>query len=349
MLSDQLFMSTVLFMMFMASLAMTYYLSHSQSKLRVLDRPNSRSLHTRPTPRTGGLAIYAALLSGILYNYFIYGQTSFLTWYGLSATVLAIVAFVDDLYDLSVSVRLIAQVVIAGYIVSKGMVLCAISPPGVQWTLADWLSIVTTVIYIIWTINWYNFMDGMDGFAGGMSVIGFGAYAVLAYVRDDSLLLFMSLSLVVSTAGFLYYNLPPAKIFMGDVGSYLLGFSVAVLSLYAHNEGVIPVWLSIIIFSPFIIDASLTLIKRIYRREKFWQPHQSHYFQILIRSGWGHTKTVLAGYALMLTVSLCAIFIADAGVSVQIIVSSFLLIAYMVIIFLIETRFARHLSLEETS
>jgi len=269
-------------------------------------------------------------------------------WYGLSATILAIVAFADDISDLSVSIRLAVQTAIAGYIISKGIILSAISLPGGHWVIAGWLSIVTTAIYIIWTINLYNFMDGMDGFAGGMSVIGFSTYAVLSYIKGDSLLLFISLSLVVSTAGFLCYNLPPAKVFMGDVGSYLLGFSVAVLSLYAHNESVIPIWLSVIIFSPFMIDASLTLIKRIYRREKFWQPHNNHYYQILIRSGLRRTKILLVGYATMLTVSLCAILIFDAEVFVQLIVSLLLLIAYMVIIFLIETKFARHLAIEET-
>ncbi len=313
-----------------------------------MDEPNSRSLHTTPTPRTGGLAIYITVLSGIFCNYFMYDQASLLILYGLLATMLTIVAFADDLYDLSALIRLIVHVVVAGYIVWKGMVLSVISFPGIQWALADWLSIMVTIIYIVWIINLYNFMDGMDGLAGGMSVIGFGTYAVLSYIKGDDLLLFMSLGLTVSTAGFLRYNLPPAKIFMGDVGSCLLGFSVAILSLYAHNEDVIPIWLSVIIFSPFIIDASLTLIKRIYRRERFWQAHKSHYFQITVRSGWGHTKTVLAEYIIMLTVSLCAIFIIDAEVSVQIIVFSLLLMAYMMIIFLIETKLIKYLRTEET-
>lgn len=347
MLSDPPSMAAILFMMFMGALIITRYLSRRQSRLRILDEPSDRSLHTVPTPRTGGLAIYVSMLSGILYNYFMHGQMPFLMLYGLLATVLMIVALADDLYDLSVFIRLVVHLTVAACVAWKGILLSAISLPGIEWALADWLSIMVTVIYIVWIINLYNFMDGMDGFAGGMAVIGFGTYAVLAHMESNSLLFFMSLSLAASTAGFLYYNLPPAKIFMGDTGSCVLGFSVAVLSLYAHNEDVIPIWLSAVIFSPFIIDASLTLIRRIYRRKKFWRAHKSHYYQIMVRSGWGHRKTVFAEYIIMLIVSLCAIFMVDAAVSVQIAVFSFLFIAYAMIVFLIETRFIKHLNTEK--
>ena len=157
-------------------------------------------------------------------------------------------------------------------------------------------------------INLYNFMDGMDGFAGGMAVSGFGAFAILGWMAGHDA--FMAINLVISAAaaGFLIFNFPPARIFMGDIGSSVLGLLAASLSLWGARDGVFPFWIAVLVFSPFIVDATVTLIRRLLRREKIWQAHKTHYYQTLVQAGWGHRKTVLLEYAIMLGCGVTALW-----------------------------------------
>ena len=157
----------------------------------------------------------------------------------------------------------------------------------------------------MWMINLYNFMDGMDGFAGGMTVIGFGTLAVIGV--EHQLFMTMNLLVVSATCGFLLFNFPPAKIFMGDVGSSSLGFLAAGFSLWGNYEGIFPLWIALLIFSPFIVDATVTLLHRLFRGEKVWQAHKFHYYQRLVELGWGHKRTVLWEYVLMGACSISAL------------------------------------------
>jgi len=154
------------------------------------------------------------------------------------------------------------------------------------------------LLFVTWAINLYNFMDGMDGFAGGMAVIGFSTLAWLGRVDEP----FMNVCLIVAAAnaGFLIHNFPPAKIFMGDTGSTALGFLVAACSLWGSKSGLFPFWVAILVFSPFIVDATATLLRRLLRGERVWEAHRTHYYQRLVLLGWGHRRTVLAEYGLML-------------------------------------------------
>jgi UDP-N-acetylmuramyl pentapeptide phosphotransferase/UDP-N-acetylglucosamine-1-phosphate transferase len=147
-------------------------------------------------------------------------------------------------------------------------------------------------------INLYNFMDGMDGFAGGMTLIGFSTLAWLG--RADATFTDVCLIVAAASAGFLIHNFPPAKIFMGDTGSTALGFLTAACTLWGSKANLFPLWIAILVFSPFIVDATVTLLRRLLRGEKVWQAHRSHYYQRLVLLGWGHRKTVLAEYVLML-------------------------------------------------
>ncbi|MBF0440174.1 MAG: hypothetical protein HQL93_13790, partial [Magnetococcales bacterium] len=118
-----------------------------------------------------------------------------------------------------------------------------------------------------------------------------------------------ALILAAANAGFLVNNFPPAKIFMGDVGSVPMGFMAAALSLWALRDGLFDLWVPVLIFSPFIVDATVTVIKRTLLGEKFWMPHRSHYYQRLVLSGWSHQKTVLCEYILMVSCGLTATFL----------------------------------------
>jgi UDP-N-acetylmuramyl pentapeptide phosphotransferase/UDP-N-acetylglucosamine-1-phosphate transferase len=173
-------------------------------------------------------------------------------------------------------------------------------------------------------------MDGMDGFAGGMAVVGFGTFALLGLTADQPL--FAALSLVVSGAvgGFLVFNFPPARIFMGDTGSSALGLAAAGFSSWGAQLNVFPFWISILVFSPFIVDASVTLLRRSLRKEKIWQAHRTHYYQRLVQLGCGHRNTVLGEYVVILGCAATAIAVVGRGTACEVVAAVSWAIFYVV-------------------
>ena len=253
-----------------------------------LDAPNHRSLHTTLTPRTGGLAI----MLGALIAFAMLGEL--LTWIAVVAGFM-LVSLLDDVRGLQVRWRLAIQ-----------LLLCV----GFVWFFMlgqPWWVLLFAVPALAWITNLYNFMDGSDGLAGGMAVFGFGAYALASYMVGNVQVALMCGAIATSSLAFLLFNFYPAKIFMGDAGSIPLGFLAGAVAVYGWQQGVWPMWFPALIFSPFIADATVTLLKRVLRREKVWQAHREHYYQRLIQMGWGHKKTALAEYLLMLSIAICAL------------------------------------------
>jgi UDP-N-acetylmuramyl pentapeptide phosphotransferase/UDP-N-acetylglucosamine-1-phosphate transferase len=292
---------------FIVSALLTQRFCDPASRFHLLDHPNERSLHTRPTPRSGGVAIFVAL--GVAIGFWGSGAEPASLLYGLGAgaVFVAALSFLDDRKGLSVGLRLPGHLLAATFLVIAGLYLPEFSLPGLVWDWPDWLGMLLSLLFLVWMINLYNFMDGMDGFAAGMSVIGFGVFALLGYLAGNPAFLTLNLVIVAAAAGFLLFNFPPARIFMGDTGSSLLGLLAGGLSIYGAREGVFPFWVALLIFSPFIVDATVTLLRRLTRGERIWQAHKSHYYQRLVQSGWGHRKTVLYEYALMLACGLSAL------------------------------------------
>jgi len=255
---------------------------------RILDHPNERSLHQRPVPRTGGIGVTAGIAVGAV-------LISPAAWWPLwlGAAVLVGISFLEDLTGLPIWGRLIAHFLAAGALVVGLMV------QGLEW---GWAAVV--MVPVVWMINLYNFMDGMNGLAGGMALFGFGFLALLSWFGDYHPLMLVTLSIAASAGAFLLFNFDPAKIFLGDAGSTTLGFLAAGLGLIGWQSGTWSLGVPLLVFSPFIVDASVTLTRRMARGEKFWQAHRSHYYQRLALAGWGHRKTALAEYGLM---TLCGI------------------------------------------
>jgi UDP-N-acetylmuramyl pentapeptide phosphotransferase/UDP-N-acetylglucosamine-1-phosphate transferase len=254
----------------------------------LLDEPNERSLHQRPVPRTGGLAI----VTGVL------GATALASTPGgltLGMLALAVVSVLDDWRSLSQAVRLVVHLAVCS-------AFCAVAVPGLPWT---WLAVAA--LGLGWMANLYNFMDGADGLAGGMAVIGFGFFAAAAMLGGDSVLAWTCASIAAAAGAFLMANFPPARIFMGDMGSVPLGFLAGAVGLLGWNRGLWPVWFPVIIFAPFVVDASTTLARRAWRRERLWQAHRSHYYQRAVLLGWTHRRTVLIEYLLMVACGSCGL------------------------------------------
>ncbi len=210
-----------------------------------LDRPNARSLHAVPVPRTGGLAIVAGAAVSLL---FIEGreQTPLLIAFALAA-----VSFGDHLFGLPSVLRF------AIHLGGAAAMLMLLDPRP------DLILLVPLLLGSGWLTNLYNFMDGSDELAGGMAVFGFGACAIAAHVHGTESLAILCLVLASSALAFLLFNFHPARIFMGDVGSVPLGFLAAALGVTGWQNGVWPLWFPLLVFSPFVMDASLTLGKRL--------------------------------------------------------------------------------------
>ena len=245
-----------------------------------LDRPNPRSLHAQPMPRSGG----AAIMAGTLAAFALLAAPIAIVG---PALLLACVSLADDWRGLPIPIRLVAHAAAAAAFVWLAL-----------GTLPWWLQLAAALA-VMWMTNLYNFMDGSDGLAGGMTALGFGFLGFAAYPADDAIGL-AAFCIAATALAFLVFNFHPARIFMGDVGSIPIGFMAAAFGLLGWQRGLWPLWYPAAVFSPFIVDASATLVKRIVCGERFWEPHREHYYQRLVRLGWGHRRTALAEYALML-------------------------------------------------
>ena len=291
---------------------LTGWLAGPGSSIVSLDHPNERSLHRKPTPRTGGVAIMGALYLGVL----IFGVVGWIRsssgesmpvldstgWWILMITgVISIVSLMDDRRGLPIAVRFGVHLLAAALLmIGSGLVLPPIAVPMIGFIKLGWIAAPITILFLIWMANLYNFMDGMDGFAGGMTVIGCGLLGYLGWQAHHPVIPVIATLQSAAAAGFLVHNFPPAKIFMGDVGSVSTGFLVATLIVLGCRDGVFDLWVPLIVFSPFILDATVTLVRRVLHHEKVWEAHRDHFYQRLVLGGWGHRRTVLAEYGVMI-------------------------------------------------
>jgi UDP-N-acetylmuramyl pentapeptide phosphotransferase/UDP-N-acetylglucosamine-1-phosphate transferase len=211
--------------------------------------------------------------------------------------------------DLRPVYRITVHLIAAVAMLANGLTLTELALPGFIWLWPAGFGGIVSVLYIVWMINLYNFMDGMDGFAGGMTVIGFTTLGMLGGMAGDTAYATLALIVAASAGGFLLFNYPPARIFMGDAGSSTLGFLAAFFSLWGASLEIFPFWIAVLVFSPFIIDATVTLFRRLLKGERVWQAHKSHFYQRLVQLGWGHKRTVNAEYLVMILCATLALFL----------------------------------------
>jgi UDP-N-acetylmuramyl pentapeptide phosphotransferase/UDP-N-acetylglucosamine-1-phosphate transferase len=211
------------------------------------------------------------------------------------ALALAALSLADDVRSLPVGVRLGSHLLAA---------------VAVVWYLTapmDAVPFVLLALAVAWITNLYNFMDGSDGLAGGMAVFGFSTYAIVGAVAGNQSILLAGAVVAAAALAFLVFNFHPARIFLGDVGSIPLGFLAAAVGLWGWRYDLWPLWFPLLVFGPFIGDATVTLARRLLRGEKVWQAHREHYYQRIVRLGFGHRAAALIGYAAMLLCGVCAL------------------------------------------
>lgn len=272
--------------LFILSFTLTYLIKNYAIKKSLIDIPNDRSSHSVPTPHGGGIAIAVTWFAGLVYLYFEHQIETSLFYAFMMGTVISIVSYLDDLFELSAKLRLLVQslVAVGGLIALGGLGSINF---GIFSIENQFITNIFAFLLIVWFINLYNFLDGIDGYAGSEAV--FLALAGFLLFGGSHFLV-----LVVAVLGFLVWNWHKAKIFMGDVGSTLLGYNVAIFTLYYANLESSNLWVWGILFGVFWFDATLTLFRRYKNKEKLSQAHRKHAYQRLTQSGWSHDKVVVA-------------------------------------------------------
>jgi len=277
-------------LIFIISFSLTYFVRKWAIHKSILDVPNERSSHSIPTPRVGGIAIAIAWFIGLLYFHFSNEIDKQLFLALLSGMPLAIIGILDDILNLKPGLRFLIQLFSAGLALFflSGLQILDFGLFSIE---SQWLLIPIGLIAIIWAVNLFNFLDGIDGYISTEVIFICIAYFVI--FREN-----ITLILALAVLGFLIWNWPKAKIFMGDVGSTLLGFTIAILAIYYQNETEISIIVSLILTSVFWFDATITLLRRIKNKEKLNEAHRKHAYQRIVQAGFSHQKTVIWALAL---------------------------------------------------
>lgn len=318
-------MILLLIVLFILSYFLTRIVRYYSLKKNIIDIPNSRSSHSVPTPRGGGLAILISWYFGLTCIYLLGIIETKLYLALISGAILAVISFLDDIFDVKPTIRLIVQA--SSVILSTCLLggLDNISVNGVT-IIPSFIITPVAIIGFVWFINLYNFLDGIDGYASIEAI----CISIIFYFLTGDII---NAVIIVSVGGFLVWNWPKAKIFMGDVGSTQLGFILFVLGIYYHDEGQISILWWIILTAPFWFDATYTLFRRWKNKEKLSQAHRKHIYQRLVQSGFSHLKVDIL--LIILNSLLCiSVFVFKNNETIQVIlliiipVSMYLIAAY---------------------
>lgn len=292
-----MFELSVLTAVLLGSWLMTAGATRCAMKYNVQDLPNERSSHTHPTPRGGGVAIAFAFSAGLCILLFFAKEKLSEVSSARLLLVGLLVAFIglwDDLKSVSAKSRIVVHLVSSSMFV--GLLLAGPKLVlGTQEIQSQWLLLPALVVFLVWMINLFNFMDGIDGLGAGEAfVVSLGA-TFLEWLAGGSAGMILLWSLVSCAAlGFLFHNWPPAKIFMGDTGSGFLGFVLAALALVSAQRGSLPLCSSLILFGAFFVDATYTLLNRFWRGERIFEAHRDHAYQHAVQKGWSHARVTSA-------------------------------------------------------
>lgn len=275
------------------ALALTELVRRNAVRLRLVQVPNHRSSHTIPTPAGGGVAIAViATLAGLAAAFFGQGELAIIAGF---AAALALVGYADDVLDISARWRFAIQ-----FLVVAGLVW-VFQPPLPLEPPAAWLAGAALIVIGVWWINLYNFMDGIDGIAGSQAITILGCALWLTHGGDQPQAIWIAV-IIGATAGFLWFNWPPARIFLGDVGSNYLAVVILGIALHSWAAGTVDPASWAILPAAFVTDATVTLLRRMLTGQSWFSAHRSHAYQHLSRR-WGHRPVTLLYLAL--TIAWC--------------------------------------------
>jgi UDP-N-acetylmuramyl pentapeptide phosphotransferase/UDP-N-acetylglucosamine-1-phosphate transferase len=286
-------------MLGLSSLLLSYFgvawLRRYAVRHEIFDIPGERSSHSQPVPRGGGLAIVIVSMIGLMIAWAFHPawpSPVFFT-YLLGSVLISGVSWLDDLRSLPNRIRFSVHTIVSLLLLGGIGYWSTVILPGLGQLNLGWIGIPITFFWIIGLINAYNFMDGIDGIAGGQGVIAGLGWAILGWLSHQYLATVLGLLLVACNLGFLSHNWPPARIFMGDAGSAFLGYTFAALPIIAARDDPRLIFSGILLLWPFIFDTIFTFLRRLLRGEKVFEAHRSHLYQRLVIAGYSHRFVTL--------------------------------------------------------
>jgi len=291
--------------------------------VRVLDMPDQRRAHHRPTPKGGGVGVVLAFLVGIfiLYQFAAFSRIADPYFRGviLASMAIAIVAFIDDLRDWPFTVKLVAQILAAMLAIGSGLYVATVRIPVLGPYDLGWLGPVLTLAWILFATNAMNFIDGLNGLASGVALIACGFLAAIAEGQSGWFVYFSALLLAAGLIGFLPFNFPRARIFMGDVGSQFCGFVLAVLAVAASRFGQVEMSFILVPMLLFgvLFDVAFTLARRVLSGQSVTTPHRSHLYQVAHRAGVSATVVTLVHWGFATFGGLLCLVFLSASVELK--------------------------------
>lgn len=269
----------------------------SRMRELALDLPNHRSLHEKPVPRTGGWALLSGCALALVLSPTVLPVSTF-AGFGLLLSVSA----VDDLRHVSARVRLPV------HLLAVALVVAGLPQPLAWW----WYPLLLAAG--VWVVNLYNFMDGMDGLAGSMTAVGFATLGLICAWRGEGDLAGVCALLVATALVFLRYNWPPANVFMGDAGSTAIGLAAVAVSLFGWQRGAFGPLVPVVVFAPFWLDATVTLLRRMAVGERWWEAHREHFYQrSALRVGVKRTLYRQLGFMMCASILALLLVLLDLG------------------------------------
>lgn len=273
----------------------------------LIDHPNHRSSHVQPTPRGGGVVFCVLFLICLaVLPWFHLAPSDGFKLLGVPALIIAILGFLDDVKGLPAKLRFAIQLAAA-------VLFLYVLKLDFANDLHGWLVAVPAVGFMlillatVWSTNLYNFMDGTDGIASVEAITLYGVGGILLWLQGAYQVAFIAWMLTAGVAGFLVWNWPKAKLFMGDVASSFLGFLVIPFALIGYFEFGLSVFVWFILYLAFTMDATLTLIRRVLNREKIYQAHKLHAYQRLHQAGYTHRQVLYAMVCINVVLASCSL------------------------------------------
>lgn len=277
-----------------------------------VDKPDQRKIHKGIMPRTGGLAIYIAFLIGFIFiSFFTHLSISII----IGATLIVITGLIDDKYQIKPWQKLLGQFAATIIILSDGLFIKFLTVPFLEQSIqiSYWIAIPLSFLWIIGVTNSVNLIDGLDGLASGVSIIAAGAIFVMSIIMNDIQVSLLSIALIGATLGFLFFNFHPAKIFMGDTGSLLLGFLLSVLSIIGFKQvTMVTLIIPMVILAIPIADTAIAIIRRKINKQRIMDADKNHLHHRLLASGFSQRQAVLFIYSLSILFGIGAIFLYKA-------------------------------------
>lgn len=278
--------------------------------INAVDLPNGRKVHRKATPLLGGLSIYLGFIIGILW---FHPENHFIWPIIIGATVIVLTGMIDDMIQLKPRWKFVGQSIAAISVISGGLFIEFINLPfETIWELG-FLGIPLTYLWIVAITNAINLIDGLDGLAAGVSIIVLTAISIISIMAGNFFISLLTLILISSTLGFLFFNFHPAKIFMGDTGSLFLGFMISVISILGFKSiTLFTLIVPIILLAVPLSDSIFAIIRRIVHKKSIVTPDKSHLHHCLMKIGFTHKGTVLLIYGLSAFFAVCAMLLTKS-------------------------------------